>query len=137
MQLRYAFRLSPGPHQRLALGRAFGCARVVFNDEVRARKDALSPELDHPGQADSGAVLAGGGVLGGAPRWSITPTGRLNLPKIGEVRVKWSRTLPVAPSSVTVLKDSAAGTSRALSSTPTRPPTPRGCPPPTRPSEST
>jgi putative transposase len=40
-------------------------------------------------------------------RWSITPTGRLNLPKIGEVRVKWSRTLPVVPSSVTVIKDSA------------------------------
>ncbi|MGX1676127.1 hypothetical protein [Streptomyces sp. NPDC055400] len=65
--------------------------------------------------------MAEGGVLGGAPRWSITPTGRLKLPKIGEVRVKWSRTLPVVPSSVTVLKDSAAGTSRALSSTPTRP----------------
>ncbi|GGK79607.1 RNA-guided endonuclease InsQ/TnpB family protein [Streptomyces flaveus] len=40
-------------------------------------------------------------------RWSITPTGRLNLPKIGEVRVTWSRTLPVVPSSVTVIKDAA------------------------------
>ncbi|MFE6808908.1 helix-turn-helix domain-containing protein, partial [Streptomyces sp. NPDC057681] len=39
MQLRYAFRLYPEPGQRSALGRAFGCARVVFNDAVRARKD--------------------------------------------------------------------------------------------------
>ncbi|MFE6808496.1 helix-turn-helix domain-containing protein [Streptomyces sp. NPDC057681] len=29
MQLRYAFRLYPEPGQRRALGRAFGCARVV------------------------------------------------------------------------------------------------------------
>jgi putative transposase len=31
----------------------------------------------------------------------------LNLPKIGAVKVKWSRTLPAAPSSVTVIKDAA------------------------------
>jgi putative transposase len=40
MQLRYAFRLYPGPGQRTALAKAFGCARVVFNDAVRAREDA-------------------------------------------------------------------------------------------------
>ncbi|GGN58233.1 hypothetical protein GCM10011579_021290 [Streptomyces albiflavescens] len=40
-------------------------------------------------------------------RWSITSAGRLNLPKIGEVRVMWSRTLPAVPSSVTVIKDAA------------------------------
>jgi putative transposase len=40
MQLRYAFRLYPQPSQRLALARAFGCARVVYNDAVRAREDA-------------------------------------------------------------------------------------------------
>jgi len=40
-------------------------------------------------------------------RWSLTPGGRLNLPKIGEVRVKWSRALPCVPSSVTVIKDAA------------------------------
>ncbi|MEU7315984.1 helix-turn-helix domain-containing protein, partial [Streptomyces sp. NPDC007083] len=32
MQLRYSFRLHPGAGQRMALARAFGCARVVFND---------------------------------------------------------------------------------------------------------
>ncbi|MGW6353651.1 RNA-guided endonuclease InsQ/TnpB family protein [Streptomyces sp. NPDC055092] len=166
MQLRYAFRLYPEPGQRLALGRAFGCARVVFNDAVRARKDAHAAGLPYPKAAElsqtlitqakrtverswlgevSSVVLQQSlrdveaaygaffaslkgdrkGARVGAPRfksrkdsresirftanarWSITPTGRLNLPKIGEVRVKWSRTLPVVPSSVTVIKDSA------------------------------
>jgi hypothetical protein len=38
-QLRYAFRLHPEPGQRLALARAFGCVRVVYNDAVRARQE--------------------------------------------------------------------------------------------------
>ncbi|MEU4178838.1 hypothetical protein [Streptomyces sp. NPDC026589] len=29
-------------------------------------------------------------------RWKITETGRLILPKIGQIRVRWSRTLPTA-----------------------------------------
>ncbi|MFA3842290.1 RNA-guided endonuclease InsQ/TnpB family protein [Streptomyces aureus] len=166
MQLRYAFRLYPEPGQRSALGRAFGCARVVFNDAVRARKDAHAAGLPYPKAAElsqtlitqakrtverswlgevSSVVLQQSlrdvetayraffaslkgerkGARVGAPRfksrkdsrqsirftanarWSITPTGRLNLPKIGAVRVKWSRALPVVPSSVTVIKDSA------------------------------
>jgi putative transposase len=40
-------------------------------------------------------------------RWRITPGGDLSLPKIGDVRVKWSRALPSVPSTVTVIKDSA------------------------------
>ena len=40
-------------------------------------------------------------------RWKITGSGRLSLPKIGDVKVKWSRVLPVTPSSVTVIKDAA------------------------------
>ena len=40
MQLRYSFRLDPSPGQRIALSRAFGCARVVFNDAVAARRAA-------------------------------------------------------------------------------------------------
>lgn len=40
MQLPYAFRLYPNAVQQTALARAFGCARVVFNDAVRAREDA-------------------------------------------------------------------------------------------------
>ncbi|MFD5648296.1 RNA-guided endonuclease InsQ/TnpB family protein [Streptomyces sp. NPDC127039] len=37
--------------------------------------------------------------------FKITKDGRLRLPKIGNVRVKWSRDLPSAPSSVTLIKD--------------------------------
>ena len=40
MQLRYAYRLTPAPGQCRALARAFGCARVVFNDAVAARRAA-------------------------------------------------------------------------------------------------
>ncbi|WP_329363125.1 RNA-guided endonuclease InsQ/TnpB family protein [Streptomyces sp. NBC_01483] len=166
MQLRYAFRLYPEPGQRLALARAFGCARVVYNDAVRAREDArragepfltagvLSqklitqakqiPERSWLGEVSAVvlqqslrdaeaayrnffASLKGTrkGPKTGAPRfksrkderqsirftanarWSLTAAGRLNLPKIGAVKVKWSRTLPTTPSSVTVIKDAA------------------------------
>jgi putative transposase len=54
MQLRYAFRLYPEPGQRAALARAFGCARVVFNDAVRAREDAHAAQQSYP----SAAVLS-------------------------------------------------------------------------------
>ncbi len=40
-------------------------------------------------------------------RWRITPGGKLSLPKIGDLTVKWSRTLPSTPSTVTVVRDSA------------------------------
>ncbi|MEV0690280.1 RNA-guided endonuclease TnpB family protein [Streptomyces sp. NPDC050388] len=40
-------------------------------------------------------------------RWSVTAGGKLRLPKIGDLTVRWSRTLPSTPSTVTVMKDSA------------------------------
>ncbi|SMD21259.1 RNA-guided endonuclease InsQ/TnpB family protein [Lentzea albidocapillata] len=40
MQLRYNYRVYPTPGQRDALARAFGCARVVFNDALHARRAA-------------------------------------------------------------------------------------------------
>ncbi|WP_327425918.1 RNA-guided endonuclease InsQ/TnpB family protein [Streptomyces sp. NBC_01236] len=166
MQLRCSFRLYPNTPQRTALARAFGCARVVFNDAVRAREDArraggafpkageLSRKLITEAKRTearswlgevSAVVLqqalrdveaayknffaslkdARKGAKSGAPRfksrkdtrqsirftanarWSITDNGRLNLPMVGAVRVKWSRVLPVQPSSVTVIKDAA------------------------------
>jgi putative transposase len=166
MQLRYSFRLYPDSGQRTALAKAFGCARVVFNDAVRTREDArkageafptageLSKKLITEAKQTAGrswlgevsavvlqqslrdveaayrnffASLKGErrGPKAGAPRfksrkdnrqsirftanarWSITASGRLNLPKIGEVRVKWSRILPTRPTSVTVIKDAA------------------------------
>ncbi len=40
VQLRYNFRLYPTPAQCQSLARAFGCARVVFNDGLRLREEA-------------------------------------------------------------------------------------------------
>ncbi|MFD4404388.1 RNA-guided endonuclease InsQ/TnpB family protein [Nocardia sp. NPDC058499] len=42
MQLRYNFRVYPTPGQRIALAQAFGCARVVYNDNLRARDAAYA-----------------------------------------------------------------------------------------------
>ncbi|MFC8987626.1 RNA-guided endonuclease InsQ/TnpB family protein [Streptomyces sp. NPDC014603] len=164
MQLRYSFRLYPGAGQRMALARAFGCARVVYNDALRARETARSDGMPFPKTGDlskqliteakntperawlgevSAVVLQQSlrdldtayrnffdGLKGkrprmGAPRykskrdtrqsvrftanarWSVTAGGKLRLPKIGDVKVRWSRTLPSVPSTVTVVKDSA------------------------------
>ncbi|WP_406376423.1 transposase [Streptomyces sp. NBC_00647] len=163
MQLRYSFRLYPTAGQRAALARAFGCARVVFNDALRVREDArraglafvTSAELSRnltaskktPERVWLGEVsavilqqslrdldtayrnffdgLKGKRPRTGAPRfkskrdnrqsvrftanaaWRITPGKKLRLPKIGDVPVRWSRTLPSTPSTVTVVKDAA------------------------------
>jgi putative transposase len=40
-------------------------------------------------------------------RFKVLPNGKLRLPKVGDVPVRWSRPLPSEPSSVTVIKDSA------------------------------
>ncbi|WP_405731966.1 RNA-guided endonuclease InsQ/TnpB family protein [Streptomyces sp. NBC_01537] len=166
VQLRYAFRIEPRPGQRIALGRAFGCARVVWNDGLRARRDARTAGLPYPTSAQlskrliteakrtperswlgevSAVVLQQSlrdldaayanffasckgirkGPRIGEPRmkskrdsrqavrftanarWSITADGKLNLPRIGPVRVRWSRALPSVPSTVTVIKDAS------------------------------
>jgi putative transposase len=165
MRLRYNYRLYPSPGQRQALARAFGCARVVYNDALRARQQAhavglryltdaqLSARLTaakaNPERAwlrevsavvlqqaladlnaayrDFLASLNGGrkGPKMGPPkfrsrkdrrqgirftanaRFAVLPNGKLRLPKIGDVPVRWSRNLPSAPSSVTVIKDAA------------------------------
>jgi putative transposase len=166
VHLRYNFRLYPSVDQCTSLDRAFGCARVVFNDALRAREAARveglpfpkagelsklliteakkTPERTWLGQV-SAVVLQQSlqdldtayrnffdslrgkrkGAKMGAPRlksrkdnrqsirftanarWKITPGGKLSLPKIGDVAVRWSRALPCTPSSVTVVKDAA------------------------------
>jgi putative transposase len=40
-------------------------------------------------------------------RFKVLDNGRLRLPKIGDLAVRWSRTLPSEPSSVTIIKDAA------------------------------
>ncbi|WP_067175338.1 RNA-guided endonuclease InsQ/TnpB family protein [Microtetraspora niveoalba] len=166
MQLRYNFRLYPTPGQRESLARAFGCARVVFNDGLRARQIAREQGLPYLSDGDlskrviteakktterswlsevSAVVLQQAladlntafrnffasitGKRKGpkvAPprfrsrkanrqairftknaRFSITTGGKLRLPKIGDVDIRWSRSLPADPSSVTVIKDAA------------------------------
>lgn len=52
MQLRYSFRIEPTPGQRIALARAFGCARVVFNDALRARRAAREEGRPFPKVGD-------------------------------------------------------------------------------------
>ncbi|SUD48907.1 transposase, IS605 OrfB family [Nocardia otitidiscaviarum] len=164
MQLRYNFRVYPTPGQRIALGQAFGCARVVYNDGLRARREAfesgqrigdaeLSTRLTEAKNTRERAWLSevssvvlqqaladlnsayrnffasvtgkrkGGKV---APprfrsrkdnrqairftrnaRFVVTAAGKLRLPKIGDVPVRWSRELPSAPSSVTIIRDAA------------------------------
>jgi len=165
VQLRYGFRLYPTPGQRMALSRAFGCARVAFNDALRARQEAYQagrPNLTGAGLSArltaakatpercwlgevSAVVLQQAladldaayrnffasrtgtrkGPKIGAPkfrsrkdhrqairftanaRFRVLPNGKLRLPKIGDVPVRWSRPLPSRPSSVTVIKDAA------------------------------
>jgi Helix-turn-helix domain len=40
MLVRYRYRIDPTPGQRQALARAFGCARVVYNDALAERRRA-------------------------------------------------------------------------------------------------
>jgi putative transposase len=164
VQLRYNFRIDPTPGQVARLARAFGCARVVYNDALRVRKDARAMGLAYPKTAELSRVLITeakrtperawlsevssvvlqqslrdldaayknlfdslGGRRKGArvlePRFKFRKDGRqavrftanarfkvaagrrLFLPKIGEIRVRWSRDLPSEPSSVTVVRD--------------------------------
>ena len=57
MQLRYNYRLYPTPGQRTALAKAFGCARVVFNDALRARQEAFAAGLPYITDAELSARL--------------------------------------------------------------------------------
>ena len=42
VQVRYRYRIYPTPGQQQALARAFGCARVVYNDCLRVRDEAYA-----------------------------------------------------------------------------------------------
>ncbi|MEH0981761.1 RNA-guided endonuclease InsQ/TnpB family protein [Micromonospora sp. CPCC 205556] len=166
MQLRYNYRVYPTPSEQDALARAFGCARVVFNDGLRAREQAheageaylsdgelskrvitqakATPERVWLGEVSAVvlqqaladlniayrnflASLAGQrkGRKVAPPRFrsrkdnrqairftknsrfKVLDNGRLRLPKVGDLNMRWSRSLPADPSSVTVIKDAA------------------------------
>ena len=165
MQLRYNYRLYPRPEQQFALARAFGCARVVFNDGLAAREEAHRADRPYITDGELSARLTAAkatpervwlrevsavvlqqaladlnaayrnffasiqgerkGPKAAKPRFrsrkdhrqairftvnarfKVLHGGRLRLPKVGDVPVRWSRPLPSEPSSVTVVKDSA------------------------------
>ena len=160
MQVRYRYRVYPTPGQQQALARAFGCARVVYNDclrlrdachasgekisdtEVQRRVITLAkqaPERAWLGEVASVALvqacqdarrayrnwfdsLSGqrkGRKVGhpafrrkhGRQSIRLTRNGfavhglRLYVAKVGDIKVAWSRDLPSAPSSVTVIRE--------------------------------
>ncbi|MGX1808275.1 RNA-guided endonuclease InsQ/TnpB family protein [Nocardia sp. NPDC055321] len=165
MRLRYNFRLYPTPGQQVSLAKAFGCARVVFNDGLAARRTAFEAGLPYIPDSElskrltevkktperewltevSSVVLqqvladlntayrnffqSVTGKRTGAKvapprfrsrkdarqsirftknaRFAVTPAGKLRLPKVGDIAVRWSRGLPSEPSSVTVIEDAA------------------------------
>ncbi len=57
VHLRYNYRLDPCPRQRAAFGKAFGCARVVFNDALAVRKAAHQAGLPYVTDAQLSARL--------------------------------------------------------------------------------
>ena len=57
VQLRYNYRLYPTPGQQQALARAFGCARAVFNDGLRARQNAYVAGLPYITDGELSAQL--------------------------------------------------------------------------------
>jgi hypothetical protein len=71
MQLGYNYRLYPTPGQRQALARAFGCARVVFNDALRARQEAFAAGLPYLTDAELSARLTA--VKATPPPRRVTP----------------------------------------------------------------
>ncbi|MCI4065968.1 transposase [Micromonospora sp. R77] len=166
VQLRYRYRVYPTPGQQIALARAFGCARVVFNDGLRARQQAheaglpyisdgdlskqvitrakLTPQRAWLGEVSAVVLQQALADLNTAyrnffawvtgrrkgrrvapprfrsrkdnrqairftrnSRFKVLDNGRLRLPKIGDLEVRWSRALPSDPSSVAIIRDVA------------------------------
>jgi IS605 OrfB family transposase len=64
MRLRYRYRLDLTAGQRHALARAFGCARVVYNDGLRLREDAYRAGLPY---------VSDGSCPGGSSPWRSGP----------------------------------------------------------------
>ena len=57
MQLQYSYRLDPWPRHQAAFAKAFGCARVVFNDALAARREAYEAGQASPTDAELSARL--------------------------------------------------------------------------------
>ncbi|MFI8828730.1 RNA-guided endonuclease InsQ/TnpB family protein, partial [Streptomyces sp. NPDC053431] len=73
-----------------------------FFDSLKGKRPKMGPPR-FKSKRDTRQAIRFTGNAG----WKITPGGKLRLPKVGDVAVKWSRTLPSTPTTVTVIKDSA------------------------------
>lgn len=164
--LRYRYRVYPTMDQSAAIGRLFGCVRVVFNDALAMRKAHYAETGEHlPTNVVSAALTAskltpkrewlnevssvplqqaladldtayrnffssaagkrkgrkvapprfrkktasGSARFTGNARFRLrqVSTGKavLTLPKIGDLRVAYSRPLPAGPTSVTLIRE--------------------------------
>jgi len=52
MKARFKYRIYPKPHQLEPLAKAFGCARVIWNDALAIYKDAKKAGLSRPQDVD-------------------------------------------------------------------------------------
>ncbi len=52
MKARFKYRIYPKPHQLAPLAKAFGCARVVWNDALAIYKQAISEGKPRPKDVD-------------------------------------------------------------------------------------
>ena len=52
MKARFKYRIYPKPHQLMPLAKAFGCARVVWNDALAIYKQAISEGKPRPKDVD-------------------------------------------------------------------------------------
>ncbi|KPC58867.1 RNA-guided endonuclease InsQ/TnpB family protein [Streptomyces chattanoogensis] len=107
MQLRYSYRAYPDAPQRTALARAFGCARVVWNDCLRDRREAHAAGLPYVKSADLSKSKKDTrqSIRLNTNAFSVQDDGTVYVAKIGDIKVKWSRPLPAAPTSLTIIKD--------------------------------
>jgi IS605 OrfB family transposase len=103
MQLRYNYRLYPTPGQRQALADLTAAYRNFFASAARTRKGPRVAPPRFRSRKDRRQAIR----FTRNARFTVTAGGKLRLPKIGDVPVRWSREPPSAPSSVTVIKDAA------------------------------
>ena len=80
----------------------------ITDGELSARLTASKATPERAWLADVSAVILQQSLadLNNA-RFKVLASGKLRLPRIGDVPVRWSRDLPSQPSSVTVIRDSA------------------------------
>lgn len=60
MQLRYKFRIYPDAEQVVALAKAFGCARTVFNDALQIRRECFEQGLPYVKDGDLSKLMTAG-----------------------------------------------------------------------------